>query len=311
MATADSDAEQRQAPETPIDYYRAALGDLSHYAIELEEEVTADYRRALARLAAQAETVTPEAAPDVLRDYRGKAAAYVNRLGEELTIATRRLQQILDSLADADGDYEGRVRNALARLREAAQSPAAGEIGGPLLETSAVIQEGLDAIRERHEAAVLQLMTEIQTLHQRIDQLESQSSFDLLTALLTRAEMQRRIGELPPEAPRLALLSLTGLQLAEARFGSQVRAQMTAAFLKRLGRFLPAGTVVGRWAEEEFMAILAASQEAAGRVQYALNEQLSGAYACLLDGKPVRPALQVRATVLRANQVPENVCIPA
>lgn len=311
MATADSDAEQRQAPENPVDYYRAALGDLSHYAIELEEEVTADYRRALTRLAAEAEAVAPEAAPDVLRDYRGKAAAYVNRLCEELTIATRRLQQILDSLADADGDYEGRVRNALARLREAAQSPEAGEIGGPLLETSAAIQDGLDAIREGHEAAVSQLMAEIQTLHKRIDQLESESSFGLLAALLTRAEMQRRIGELPPGAPRLALLSLTGLQVAEARFGSQVRTQMTAAFLKRLGRFLPAGTVVGRWAEEEFMAILAASQEAAGRVQNALAEQLSGAYVCLLDGKPVRPALQVRATVLRANQVSESVFIPA
>jgi GGDEF domain-containing protein len=171
------------------------------------------------------------------------------------------------------------------------------------LEASAVIQEGLEGMRQRHEATVSQLLEEIRTLHKRIDNLESVASLDLLAALVTRAEMEKRIESLPAGGSRLVLLSLTGLRAAEARFGDRVRAQLAAAFLKRLTRVLPAETAIGRWSEEEFMAILPVPQEPAGRTQNALNEQLSGAYSCLEDGKTVRPELQVRATVLKANQV--------
>ena len=307
MPGANSDAEEHcQLYDAAIGCYRAALGDLAHYAIELEENITGEFRRALSRLAGEAETVNCEAAPNLLCDYRDQAAAYVNRLCEELTITARSLQRILDSLAEVDGDYEGRMGDALARLRAAARSPEAGEIEGPLLAASTAIQEGLEGIRQRHEATVSQLLAEIRTLHKRIDKLESAAALDLLTALLTRSEMEKRIESLPTRVSRLVLLSLTGLRLAETRYDGQVRAQLAAAFLKRLSRILPPGTVIGRWSEEEFMAILPAPQEPANRTQDALNEQLSGVYACVRDGKAVRPALQVRATLLNANQVFET-----
>jgi len=304
MPIANSEAEDHfQSLDTALDCYRAALRHLTHYAIELDGDVTANYRQALSRLAEKAETANSEAAPDLMRDYRGKAAAYVNRLSGELTVTARSLQQILDSLADVDGDYEGRMGSALASLRDAARSPGAGEIGNSLLAASTAIGGCLAEIRQRHETTVSQLLGEIRTLHKRIDQLESAASLDVLTALFTRAELEKRIKSLPTGASGLVLFSLTNLGLVEARFGGPVGEQLAAAFLKRLRRILPAGTAIGRWSEEEFMAILPAPHQPADLTQDVLNEQLSGAYACFEDGKTVRPALQVRTTVLSANQV--------
>lgn len=306
MPSANSDAaEPGQVRDTALGCYRTALEDLAHYAIELDGEATANYQQALSSLAAQAETADPDVAIDLLRDYRGKAAAYVARLGEELTITARSLRQILESLAEVDGDCEGRVGSALARLREAARSPAAGDAGEPLRAASTAIEEGLVGMRQRHEAAVSQLLGKVRTMHKRIDQLESAASLDLLTALASRADMEKRIESLPAGMSRLVLLSLTGLRLAKKRFNGKVQACLAGAFVKRLSAIVPAGTVIGRWSEEEFMVILPTPQEPTARAPNAFSEQLSGAYACLQDGKTVRPTLQVRAASLNPNQLSE------
>jgi GGDEF domain-containing protein len=117
--------------------------------------------------------------------------------------------------------------------------------------------------------------------------------------------MEKRIEALPAGASRLVLLSLTGLRLAKTRFNGKVQARLTGAFLKRLSAIVPAGAVIGRWSEEEFMIVLPTPQEAAAPTPNAFSEQLSGAYACLKDGKTVRPTLQVRAASLSPNQLSE------
>jgi GGDEF domain-containing protein len=288
--------ELPQLDQAHLECYRGALSDLAQYAIELEEATTANYRRALLQLAEEAPERRPEDAPELLRDYRAQATGYVNRLCEELAITARSLQQILNSLAEADGDYEGRTCAALARLREIVRSSGGGPVTTLLVEAFGAIQGGLAKIREQHELTVAQLVEEIRKLHTRIDQLESAASVELLATLATRVEMEGRIQGLPAGAPRLVLLSLTGLRLAEKRFDQQMRRQLAAAFLKRLGRVLPVGTVIGWWSEEEFMAIL--PKRTPELQTNILNEQLSGPYPCSRQGKTVRPILHVKARLM-------------
>ena len=282
-----------------MDCYRAAIRNVAFYAIELDKEITAAYRLALSRLEGEADAAKPEALPILLRDYRGEALAYASRLADSLHETARNLAQILDSLADGDGDYDSRMRNALVRLRDFARSPDAGLIGEPLLAAAAGVQEAIDQMRQRQETAVSQLMDEIHSLHKRIDSLESTASLDVLSSLLSRVEMEKRL-QAAAGRERVLLLGTSGLLLAETRFDSHVAAQLAAALLKRLQRILPEGCAVGRWSEEEFVLAMPDSPEAPMWTEKLLEEQLSGSYGCSQEGKSVRPTLQVKVTALEA-----------
>ena len=111
---------------------------------------------------------------------------------------------------------------------------------------------------------------------------------------------------------------LTGPQLSRAGWqgglacreyaASCLAAELAGAFAKRLRNVLPPNTVTGRWSTEEFVAILHAPVADAIKVAKAVGEQLSGTYSCLLDGKVVRPDLQVRVTVVdRTEGDPERL----
>jgi GGDEF domain-containing protein len=79
--------------------------------------------------------------------------------------------------------------------------------------------------------------------------------------------------------------------------------ELSGAFAKRLRNAVPAGSAVGRWNQEGFAVVLSLPAAEAIRTAKLISEQLSGPYACLLDGKPVRPALQVTVAVVEIQQV--------
>ena len=293
-----------ELPAIALDCYRSAIRNVAFYAIELDKDVTAAYRQALSQLENCAGEAAPEALPALLRDYHARATAYVGRLYGEMQQTADNLSQILDSLADSNANYDDRIRNALARLRAFADSPDGAGIRAPLLAAAIMAQEGIEEVRRRQESAVARLMSEIRSLHKKIDSLESASSLDILSALLTRTEMEERLQFAPRGAPHL-LLKASGLRLAESRFGNEVTAQLTAAFLKRLLRSLPAESAVARWSEEEFMALVPVSAEAEIPSQELLGTQLSGSYGCSQGGKSVRPPLNVRVTGYRKEAMAE------
>lgn len=280
-------------PAIALDCYRSAIRNVAFYAVELEKDVTAGYRRSLERLEATAAATACDDLPAAMREYRGKALAYVSRLCDELQQTADQLGQILDSLSDGDADCDNRMRSALARLRAFARTPDAAEIREPLLAAALMAQEGIEEMRRRQDSTVAQLMGEIRSLHKKIDSLESASSLDVLTTLLSRVEMEARL-ELAPKQARRLLVTASGLRLSDGRFDNQVAAQLAAAFLKRLYRVLPAESAVARWGEEEFLILLPPAAEPAALRGKQLEEQLSGSYGCSQEGKSVRPALQVK-----------------
>src|ERR1035437_10880671 len=87
--------------QTTFDCYVAAIQDVAHYAIDLEEATTGPYRKHLETLAAEVVAGDPAALPEsratlrgLLRDYRDKAAKFINDLREELSSGARALEEI-------------------------------------------------------------------------------------------------------------------------------------------------------------------------------------------------------------------------
>ena len=300
--------------DAAIDCFRDTVHNIADYAVELDDQVTPQHRRHVTAvadgLAFTVDSVRGASATlrALLRDYRVKAADYLHTIREQLASTANALEEVMASLAQTDGDCETQMRSALGGLRELAEHPAAAPIREPLVAATAAVCSTVDEMRKQHQAHVAQFTTEIRMLHNRIGQLEMAASIDSVTKLLTRGEIERHIQTLNPGDVSLLLMATTGLRLAEVRFNNEVAAELAGAFTKRLRNMLPPNTVVGRWSTEEFVAILDSTGGDAVKVGKTVGEQLSGTYSCLMDGKVVRPDLQVRMMVVeRSDGTPERL----
>ncbi len=287
-----------------LDCYLMAIRNVAHYAIELDDEITAPHRQYLTALAGEVASAQPEALAEsratlrsLLRDYRGKAAQYLSALRDELAGTARALQEILNSLAQADGDHEVQLRGALGRLREISKSPDGSAVRAALLATADSIEQSLEQIRKQHQLTVSQFLVEIRMLHKRIDLLETAASLDDLTKLLKRDEIERQICS--RSGGKLCLLvRVSGFRQAERQFNREVAAELAAAFGKRLRNSLPPSATIGRWSEDGFIAMLSVEKAEAMASAKWVTEHLAGAYACLLKGKTVHPSLQVSVALV-------------
>jgi GGDEF domain-containing protein len=293
-----------QEREVALECYLTAIRNVAAYAIELDEQTSATHRQYLSSLADDVGSGTQAVLVDsratfrgLLREYRDKAAEYVNGLREELSGTARALEEILDSLSQSDGDYETKVRSAISRLREVANSPEGKAVRALVESAAGAIEQSVDQIRKQHQLTVSQMQVEIRMLHKRIDVMEKAASLDLLTQLYNRQEIEGRIRGASP-GTCLLLTKATGIRAAEAHYLEGVASELTAAFTKRLRNCLPPTTVIGRWSREEFVAVLNMSKREATSTARWITEHLTGPYACLLNGKTVRPSLQVNVAVV-------------
>jgi GGDEF domain-containing protein len=304
-----------QMRDLALDCYVNALRNASHYAIELDPQLTPPYRQYLGTLAAEVAKGEEEALLEsratlrgLLRDYRDKAAEYLARLRDELAGTARALQETLESMSQSDGDHEVQLRGALSKLRSLVRSSESGALRESIAAATATIEQSLEQIRRQHQITVSQFLTEIRMLHKRIDALEAAASIDDLTRLFNRGEMEDRIRSLSAGAYCLLLVRVSGLRIAAVNFSPEVSAELTRAFTKRLKNSLPDHAVIGRWSEEEFVAILHTPKADAVNSGKFIAEHLGGSYACLLKGKTVRPSLQLRIGVVDSNgDKPERV----
>jgi GGDEF domain-containing protein len=286
-----------------VDCYAAAIQSVAQYAIDFDEEITEPHRKYLHALAGEVSSGRDEVLEQsrstfraLLRDYRDKATAYLSRVREELSATARALQETLATFAQADGDYESRLRETMRRLREIASSPAGHAVRADLSSAADAIESSFEEMRKQHRLTVSQLVVEIQMLHRRIDGLEAAAAVDNVARLLSRAEIEERVRKTPPGSS-LLMVNVSGIRLAASRYPPDVACQLLAAFTKRIHNMLPAGAIVGRWAEEEFVAILDMKKGDALGLSTRIAEHLSGAYSCVLNGKTIRHGLRLTVGV--------------
>lgn len=294
-----------QIREGLLDCYLNAIKNSASYAIELDDELTANHRKYLRALADEISSAEIPAVLEsrstfrnILRDYRDKGTQYLATLRDELAGTARALEEILDSLSQADGDHETRLRGTVQHLRDLAVSPDSGTIGAALRAAASTIEQSVEQMRKQHQVTISQFQVEIRMLHKRIDSLEAAASVDDLTRFFNRAEMENRIKAARPGEYCLMLVTTRGLRRAEVQFGQPIAEELAAAFAKRFRNSLPPNAVVARWSGEEMVALVhmrKAEAVASGRW---ITEHLSGTYACLQGGKTVRPALQLNVGVV-------------
>jgi GGDEF domain-containing protein len=85
---------------------------------------------------------------------------------------------------------------------------------------------------------------------------------------------------------------------ARGRFGPAVADDLVATFGRRLRNTLPKDAVVGRWSEQDFLAVIPGAKPAEAIPAQRVADHLSTPYACMIGGKVVRIPLEVAAVYL-------------
>jgi GGDEF domain-containing protein len=292
-----------------LDCYVAAIRNAADYAIDFNDTITGPHRKHLSALAAEVDSSGPGVLErslttfsGLLRDFRDRAAGYLGVMREDIASTTHALEEVLGSLCQADGDHEKCLRGSLGRLRAISALPEARPLRAGLAAEVDTIDQSLEEIRRQHQLTVSQFQVEIRALHKRIDELESAVAVGNLTKLVTRSDMEQRLRAAPAAGQRLLLIRVQGLRVPV------VAAELTAAFARRLRNCLPSSAVIGRWNDDGFVAMLPTGKPEAIARGKAIADQLSGAYACLQDGKTVRPSIQLSVAVVDcAGETPERV----
>jgi GGDEF domain-containing protein len=299
--------KSHQLRTTVLDCYLGAIENMARYAVDLDAAITAPHSKHLADLAAGLVDASAEELAEsrgtlrgLLRDYRDRAAKFLGDLRKQLSNTAQALREMVEGLSQSDADHHDKLCNALVRLREAANSAEGSAVRAVVGAAADSIALSLDQMRKQHQLTVVHLQTELRLLHNRIDSLETKVTNDEVTKFSNRRFMAEYLGAIPAEGACLLILKIRGLAEARARFGAAIADDVVATFGRRLRNAVPRDAVVGRWSEQDFLAVAAPGKAAGGLPVKQVAEHLSMPYACMIGGKVVRIPLAVTAESLVA-----------
>ena len=296
--------------------YIAAIQNIAHYAVELDAEITGPHVKYLAGLAAEVQAAPSQFLPEsratlrgLLRDYRDKAAQFLCRLRQQLESTAKALQETVEALAQSDGDHSTRLRDTLKRVREAAATPEGAPLRAMLTAAVDSIEGDLAQMRREQQFTMAQLQTEVRILHQRVEALQNAAAMDQASKFSSRRSIEEYVESLPIAGFMVLILKARGLAQARAKYGASVADELVAMFARRMRNCVPKDAVMGRWNEQDFMAVLPVSQDREKADPQAVSDHLSMPYACMMAGKVVRISLEVSVEVLPAPEGPPGTML--
>ena len=309
IQTAMSDLDRYERGRTlAVECYRSAIKDFAHYSVDVDDQVRT-YRDYLRDLAEQVADGPPEKLSEsratlrgILRGIRDRTEKYLAELRDQFAATECALGEVMAALATGESDSDQRLQGALRILREVGSAPEVHASGSRLLAIANEIDESLAALRQQHQLTVSQLKAEIGVLHKRIDTMDVAARDGSAPGLRDRAQFEQYLRSRAGETYCVVAIKVRGIRLAHDRFSPEVALELAGAFIKRLTNLLQGPAVIGKWAEEQYVAAVALAKPDAIKLSRAAGDQLGGAYSCLQKGKLVRPPLQVGTGVIEINK---------
>jgi GGDEF domain-containing protein len=244
--------------------YSEALRSTERSAIELDTAQAAHFR---AQLQALREQLRADAGPgelervqtsfdSELKDYRDKTRTQVQRLRQEVQAAAAAVESFVGSISESEVNLESGLKRELSSLNQRALSNDVQEIRGAIHASTAKIASSIEQMRSSNQLAIAQLKDEIRLLHQEVQ--AGRRSQTPGPASEGRRRMNGRMDEIiRKNAPFSVLLvvvrNLDGLQNC---YSASVIANALRGFQSRFENLVPSSSIVDRWAENQFAAIL-------------------------------------------------------
>jgi GGDEF domain-containing protein len=271
-----------------LECYRSAVESTGRYVVETDENVTLQYR---GQLEAILRRVKAAQAPDELREtrvslqgelqeYAGKATRYVRTLQDKVMSAARALAEIVESVKRGHGDGERRLQTGIEQLSSIARSPQVAKLCPRLEAAVAAVEDGASQLRKQNQLVIAQLRDEVHSLQEALESAKEAAGRDPVSGVLNRAETLSRIRR-ELEANRafnLVFVWISNYDYLHHRYGGHCLDELVAGFCERLREVAGPETPVGRWADDQFVALIERPKPEAMWIAESFGEQLAGPY---------------------------------
>jgi GGDEF domain-containing protein len=285
--------------------YTQAIRSVSQYAVEVDPNQVAEFRLHLRDIEQQwsaAKDITSLHGVQAsfrgeLREYRDQTREQLARLRKELESAAAAMTSFADDIASNGADHETGLKDELTRLERVGASSDLQQIRGGIRTALGEIAVSLDQMRRGNQLIVAQLQDEIRVLHQEF-QAERRALFtDQASGAWTRQKLDLKIHELLRQDDRFSIIAVAVRNLPQVKLDcSRTLVEVTLkALLMRFRGLLGADTNIGRWNEQEFVAVLDLEPGTLTAIADELAKKLRGPYSAQENGLAHSVLLDVAA----------------
>lgn len=244
--------------------YSEALRSTEQNAVELDAALITHFRSQLQSLrdqlradAGAGELESIQTSFDTeLKNYRDKTGEQVQRLRREVQAASAALESFAGSITESEVNLESGLKRELNNLNQSAEGDDIQVMRAAIHASTAKIAAGVQQMRSSNQLAIAQLKDEIRLLHQEVQSARRPQTPD--PAAESRQRITGRMEEFVGRNAAFSVLlvvvrNLEGLQNC---YAANIIDSALRGFQSRFENIVPSSTVVGRWAKDQFAAIM-------------------------------------------------------
>lgn len=291
-----------------LECYALAIGSSAHYVVEVDSALAVEFRQHLQAIEEQSrKAANVDQLRDAqssfrgeLREYRDKSVEQLKKMRQELENATAAMMVFAETVAANGENYEQEVRAKLQDLQNTAKSETIAEIRGGIGIAVVGIQSSVEQMQHSNHLVVAQLQDEIRVLHQQIE-LERKALYtDRASGAWNRQKIDTYIDNLLRQNHPFCLLMVwvRNLKRLDSQHSRTVVEGTLKALIARFAALTGDDAVIGRWSQDQFVAVLDTPAGRAIAMSAEASTKLSGSYAVQENGQSQKVSVQVTAGVI-------------
>jgi GGDEF domain-containing protein len=293
---------------TILECYALAIDSSAHYAVEIDPRLTGEFRSHLQVIQGQSRSAASvdqlrsvqSSFRGELREYRDKSAEQLKKLRQEIEDATAAMVIFADTVAFNGENHDHAVRTTLRELESSARKTKVDEIRLGIAAAVIGIETSVQRMQNDNQLVVAQLQDEIRLLHQQME-LERKTLYtDRASGAWNRQKIDMHIDNLLRQNQPFCLLlvRLRNLKRLESQHSATVVEGMLKALTTRLVMLTGEGSAIGRWTEDQFVAVLDIPPGDAIPLSAEATRKLSGSYAVQENGLAKSITVQATAGII-------------
>jgi len=268
--------------------YQAAVETAREHVVETEKTLTRQFREELESLGRRVKSAssadelseTSVSFEHHLEHYARVGSRYLRALKDQVTTTRRALADVIDSLAQGQGDEQQRLVSNLSRLGEIAGRPDVRLVCPEMSVLVASIEDGVVRMHKKNQLVVAQLQDELHSLQVTHDKAQHCARRDERPGILNRVDM---IGQIRRQVAARAKFSLILVSIGNAPFlrsthGGPVLDSVLDEFCQRFPDIAGPKAICGQWNQAAFLVIVECTKPEALHLADRLAERLGGPY---------------------------------
>ena len=290
------------------DCYTLAINSVAHYAVAVDPSLAAEFRSHLSTIEELAKAATSivqlrevqSSLRGELREYNHKSGEQLKKLRRQVEVAASAMAVFADAVASSGGNHDQELAAQLRALETGAQAGTIEEIRIGISAAASGIRASAEQMQRENQLLVAQLRDEIQVLHDQIAEDRKALFTDRASGAWNRQKVDLHLDNLLRQNQPFCLLlvlvrNFKGIQ---SRYPPPVVDGSLKAVTERLAALTGKEAVIGRWSEDEFVAVLDVPPASAFPLAAEASRKLSGNYSVQENGLARTVAIHATAGII-------------